>query len=74
MFIPVFHEPDYDEWHGQQIHHEMPRDANAHGKFFAEVDRTEQRAQTDRLADEDGGIGQHDVLVEVDGLDVESPT
>src|SRR4029453_19136789 len=74
MFIPVFHEPDYDEWHGQQVHNEMQRDANTHGKFLAEVDRAEQRAQTDRLADEDGGIGQHDVLVEVEGLDVESPT
>jgi len=71
MFIPVFHEADQGEWHWQQVHHEVPRDANAHGKFFAaKVDLAEQRAQTNRLADEKRGIGQHDVLVEVEGLDV----
>ena len=71
MFIVVFHEPDHGEWHQQQVHHEVPRDANAHGKCFAaKVDLAEQRAQTNRLADEKRGIGQHDVLVEVEGLDV----
>src|SRR5262245_8169666 len=74
VFIPIFHQPEHGEWHRQQIHHEVPSDPNSHRELFAaETDRTEQRAQANGIANEEGRRGEHDVLVEMEGFDVKAP-